>query len=171
MLWADESAQAMTAGLVLVGGDFNGRTAEEPDAADGSTAPLRRSADPVLAGHGRALLQFCHTTGLLMCNGLVAGDVPAQPTSRGRRGDAQAVVDYFLACPRLLSLVRSLRVAPVPPGGGDHCHLRPDISLTPQGVAPPPPPPPPPDAAAGLHHHRRPPTPGGGIHATGSNCC
>lgn len=143
---ADESAQAMAAGLVLICGDFNGRTAEEPDTPDGNAVPPRRSADPVLAGHGRALLAFCHTTGLLLCNGRVAGDVPAQPTSRGQRGGAQAVVDYFLACPQLFPLVRSLSVAPAPPAGGDHCHLRLDISLAPQGAPPPPPPPSPPDA-------------------------
>ena len=128
--------------------DFNGRRAEAPDAADAFETPLWQSTDPVLAGHGRALLQFCRTTGLLVCNGRVAGDVPAQPTSRGVRGDAQAVVDYFLADPQLLPLVRSLRVAPAPLGGSDHCHLRLDISLAPapQGPMPPPPQPPLPDA-------------------------
>lgn len=136
---ADECAQAMAAGLVLLSGDFNARTREEPDVmTDDGTLP-RRSMDPMLSGHGRELLSFCQATGLRMCNGRVAGDVPAQPTSRGQRGTALSVVDYFLACPQLCPLLHSLSVSPTPTTGSDHCHLRLDISLTAQaGQAPPP---------------------------------
>ena len=97
---AEECAQAMASGLVLVAGDINARTAGRSESIDDVAQP-GESVDTVINSHGRALLHFCCTTGLHMCNGRVAGDCPAQPTSRGRSGQANAMVDYYLACPRL----------------------------------------------------------------------
>ena len=161
---AEDCAQAIASGLVLVAGDINARTAGRSESTDDAAQP-RESVDTVINSHGRALLHFCCTTGLRMCNGDVVGDRPARPTNRGRSAQANAVVDYYLACPRLIPLVRSLRASPVPPPDGDHCPLRLDISVTAQQE----------DLAASrppsrLHHRHCAPAPGGGIYVFRGSC-
>ena len=151
--WAaleDDCTQAEAVGLVLVTGDFNARTATQPDwPHDNATRP-RRSQDQVYDARGGQLLELCKNTGLRICNGRVAGDEGGSITSRGTSGQGRAVVDYMLACPRLLPLVQRLSVSQAPLAGLDHCALRIDIALEahpeeedPAAAAPPPPPPPP----------------------------
>ena len=146
-----ECADARAAGLVLVGGDINARTAARADGptGEGDTAPPRESVDRKVNHHGRALLEFCEATGLRIANGRVAGDRPARPTSVGWDRSGTSVVDYFLCCPQLLAACESMYVSPVPPtASGDHCAVRLDIALAAlpcdesrRSPAPPPPPP------------------------------
>lgn len=127
---ADEVAQAQALGLVLMAGDVNARTAAEPDWPADSPAPPRHSQDRTCTARGRQLLAFCIRTGMLICNGRVAGDEQGCATSRGSRGQGCSVVDYFLCCPRLMPLAHRLRISAAPPAGLDHCILRLDITLT-----------------------------------------
>ena len=62
---AEECAQAIASGLVLVAGDINARTAGRSESTDDAAQP-RESFDTVINSHGRALLHFCCTTGLRM---------------------------------------------------------------------------------------------------------
>ena len=130
--WAaleDDCAQAEALGLVLVVGDFNARTATQPDWPHNDVTRPRRSEDQVFDARGGQLLGLCKSTGLRICNGRVAGDERGSITSRGTTGAGRAVVDYLLACPRLLPLVQRLSVSQAPLAGLDHCALRIDISL------------------------------------------
>lgn len=138
---AEETAAAQALGLVLVAGDLNARTATEPDWPADNPAPARNSQDATCTARGRQLLAFCIGTDMRICNGRVAGDEQGCITSRGRSGEGRSVVDYFIACPRLMPLLRCLRVSAAPPAGLDHCILRLDITLTgnnPVAEAPPP---------------------------------
>ena len=96
-------------GDVFVAGDFNGRSADQPDFLlhdyylnvgmnenlRDNEIPLRKSRDLVLDNYGRRLLDLCKSTDLLIANGRLGDDKDIGEftcvTSRGR-----SVVDYLL---------------------------------------------------------------------------
>ena len=121
---------------VLLAGDFNGHTGSLPDFADHSAllqAALDEAAEEVLvpcAMHdaafappprasscvaavceqGKAVLQLCSITGLLIANGRVHGDMLGSPTCFS--GQSPSLVDYLVASPSLLSQAAELQVLP-----------------------------------------------------------
>lgn len=123
---------------VLLGGDWNGHTGSLPDFADHSALleaalevaedvlwpcaaqpsapqPVPRanccSAAPCV--QGKAVLQFCSATGLLIGNGRVHGDEHGSPTCFS--GPNPTTVDYFFCSPSLLSRADRLQVLPEVP--------------------------------------------------------
>ncbi|KAI3427449.1 hypothetical protein D9Q98_010363 [Chlorella vulgaris] len=138
-LLGDEVAQASAcpAGAdVLLAGDINAHTGSLPDVADHSkllhaalheeaaldlapcTAQGSAFAPPpristctaAVCEQGKALLQLCCITGMLIANGRVHGDVPASTTCYS--GQSSSVVDYMAASPSLLSQAAELQVLP-----------------------------------------------------------
>lgn len=138
-LLGDEVAQASAcpAGAdVLLAGDMNAHTGSLPDVADHSkllhaalheeaaldlapcTAQGSAFAPPpristctaAVCEQGKALLQLCCITGMLIANGRVHGDVPASTTCYS--GQSSSVVDYMAASPSLLSQAAELQVLP-----------------------------------------------------------
>jgi len=61
---------------------------------------------------GKAILQLCQTTGLLVGNGRVLGDLEGSPTCHTGAG---SLIDVFLLSPSLLSQAAALRVLPAVP--------------------------------------------------------
>ena len=98
-----------TLGKIFVTGDFNSRTADEPDFLlhdyylnvgmnenlRDNESPLRKSRDIVLDNYGRRLLDLCKSTDLLIANGRLGDDKDIGEficvTSCGR-----SAVDYLL---------------------------------------------------------------------------
>ncbi len=139
---------------VLLAGDWNGHTAAEPDSADHSAllraaydhsgefgeevllpcaeaaaaapAPRASRCNAAVCEQGRALLQFCQVSGLLIANGRLPGDTPAQPTFQ-----SGSVIDYFIGSPSLLQAA-SLRVLPPIPEYRQHHPLA--LQLAPPAV-------------------------------------
>ena len=90
--------------------------------------PVRSSLDAghksvIASTHGQDILQFCKTTGLVIFNGRMAGDVPGQCTLYQKSGSGSSVIDYFIGTPRLLSQGGKLHVMPLMPDT-DHCSVR-----------------------------------------------
>jgi hypothetical protein len=141
---------------VLLGGDFNSHTGSLPDWDDHSVVlqnALEEAAEEVLlpcavqgaacapeprassctaavCEQGRALLQLCCCTGMLIANGRVQGDLAGSPTCY--TSHSSSVVDYFVASPSFVSQAAEMQVLPEVPEYRGH---RP---LTLQ-LAPPPP--------------------------------
>lgn len=155
---AADIAEAQAEGLVLLAGDINARTATVPDfdATDSREgehnaaladvvlcnqecmpAPpvctARNNQDEKTNSRGRALIALCRATGMRICNGRSPGDSEGACTCFPFTG-GRSLVDYFLACPNTMPLVRSLRVSP-PEVGFDHCSLSIQLACTvPAGV-------------------------------------
>mgnify|MGYP001810633397 CR=1 FL=1 len=121
---------------ILVGGDLNAHTGSLQDSADHSAllqaaldddsgelllpcaalataveAPRRASScTAAVCEQGRAVLHFCESTGMLIANGRVQGDLQGSPTFH-----SGAVIDYLLTSPGLFMQAAELRVLePVP---------------------------------------------------------
>lgn len=135
--FGDEVAAALATpgALVLLAGDFNAHTGCLPDTADHSAllqaafeddtgelllpcaAPAAASQPPprmsscnaAVCEQGKALLQFCQSTGVLIANGRVQGDLQGSPTYH-----TGSVIDYFLASPALLQAAELRVLTPVP---------------------------------------------------------
>ena len=113
---------------ILICGDFNARTAEEPDfvrtaelqpflptAPDDEELPdyipQRRNCDKVAPGSqtwGPELLGFCQQNNLLILNGRTVGDECGQCTFQSARG--KSTVDYFIASVHCMTAAKSLHV-------------------------------------------------------------
>ena len=117
-------------GFVMVVGDLNAHV--PPNADDGcdgeilldlgldpefcTMLPPRKSKDThPLDAHGRELLGLCHSSPLVVLNGRLEGDIPAEPT----REKTGAVLDYFLGDMRLWPFLDQLQVMK-PLGLSDH---------------------------------------------------
>lgn len=86
-----------------------------PCAALGAAwAPPPRASGCSMAAcpQGKAILQLCQTTGLLVGNGRVHGDLLGSPTCHTGAG---SLIDVFLLSPSLLSQAAALRVLPAVP--------------------------------------------------------
>jgi hypothetical protein len=71
--------------------------------------PPRSSSCPAaVCDQGKALLQLCCTTGMLIANGRVHGDLHGAPTCYSAH--TASVVDYFAVSPSLLSQAAELQV-------------------------------------------------------------
>ncbi len=112
-------------GTVLLVGDFNARTRQEPDFVDCTslcdvlqipelldTRPSPRSRqnrDTVAScGWHKELLGLCCATGYRILNGRVPGDLEGECTCLANQG--HSTVDYILACPDLLDAAHHLEV-------------------------------------------------------------
>ena len=113
---------------ILICGDFNARTAEEPDfvrtaelqpflptAPDDEELPdyipQMRNCDKVAPGSqtwGPELLGFCQQNNLLILNGRTVGDECGQCTFQSARG--KSTVDYFIASVHCMTAAKSLHV-------------------------------------------------------------
>ena len=113
---------------VLICGDFNARTAEEPDflrtaelqpflptAPDDDELPdyipHRHNCDKFAPGSqtwGPELLGLCQQNNLLILNGRTPGDEYGQCTFQSARG--KSTVDYFIASVKCLTAAKSLDV-------------------------------------------------------------
>ncbi len=118
-----------TKAKVLICGDFNARTAEEPDflrmaelqpylptALDEDELPdyirQRRNKDLLAPGSqtwGPELLGFCQQADLLILNGRTPGDEYGQFTFQNAKGCC-STIDYFVASAQCFSAVKSLHV-------------------------------------------------------------
>ena len=157
LLLGDEVAAAMAAAPggtdVLLAGDFNAHTGNQQDFADHSAllqAALDVAAEDVLVpcsqqdaacdppprastctapvcAQGTALLQLCCATGMLLLNGRVHGDVPAQPTCF--TGHCGSVIDYLVGSASLLAQAAELRVLPQVPEYRGHRPLELTLGL------------------------------------------
>ncbi len=126
-IYDDVATVKSLGGLVLLAGDFNARTRENPDyvrcadLADVLQAPHLQDDDlPQLIpprcnsdkggiqGWGRQLLDLCIDTNLLILNGRVAGDAHGELTCLANKG--ASVVDYFIASPAILEQAAHLQV-------------------------------------------------------------
>ena len=113
---------------ILVCGDFNARTAEEPDflrteelqsflptAPDDDELPDyipdRRNCDKATPGSqtwGLELLGLCQQNNLLILNGRTPGDEYGQYTFESARG--HSTIDYFIASAKCMAAAQSLHV-------------------------------------------------------------
>jgi len=113
---------------ILLCGDFNARTAEEPDflrmaelqpflpnTLDDDDLPddipHRRNCDQGTPGSqnwGPVLLEFCQQANLLILNGSTPGDEYGQFTFQTEQG--RSTIDYFIASAQCMTAVQSLRV-------------------------------------------------------------
>lgn len=134
------AAKAVPGGAdVLVAGDLNAHTGTRQDSADHSAilqAALCEAAEEILAPcaqqdpgfvpparastcgatvcpQGSAVLDLCITTGLLIFNGRVEGDMEGSPTCF--TGHTPTLIDYALGCADLLAQAAELRVLPPVP--------------------------------------------------------
>ena len=145
----EDATVARAIGDVLIAGDLNARVAEQPDFEQSSewgvdaevdmedstaTAIPRSSIDPTVNSHGRELLLFCKSTGMRILNGRVAGDIPAAATSLGSSGEGCAVVDVFLACPKLFQKVESISVGTKLLAATDHNNVTLKLNLRPDNM-------------------------------------
>ena len=129
--WEDHAA------LLEAALEEQGEAAEEvllPCAAlHAAVAPVERQSSCMAApcAQGKAVLQLCSATGLLIGNGRVQGDRPGQPTCYSSE-HTPSVVDIFLFSPSLLSRAAELQVLPAVPEYRVHRPLE-------LWLAPPPP--------------------------------
>ncbi len=150
-LWgffAEEVAEAVGKGHVLVVGDLNARTAALPDhppvGCDMTgmeelfsldrppVCSVRNSADQGKTNKaGRRLLGVCKRTNMRIANGRKPGDEHGAVTFVSSGGGA-SLVDYVLASPALMPLIPDLRVLPAP--SSDHHAILFHVCLS----APPP---------------------------------
>ena len=133
--------KAYAVGEPLLVGDLNARTAGRPDfpldislICDSSEAmdfgnllpvsSVRRSQDArgVVNTSGRRLLKLCMRLGMRIANGRVQGDEVGSLTFVGR-GGGSSLIDYVLASPSLMPLLRQLRVTPAPESDHLAVHL------------------------------------------------
>ena len=150
-LLGDEVAEASATpggADIMLAGDLNAHTGCMPDYADHSAllkAALDEAADEVLApctvhgaslvpdprassctaavcDQGKALLQLCCITGLLIANGRVHGDLLGSPTCYSTQ--SASLIDYMIASPSLLSQAAELQVLPEIPEYRGHRPLR-----------------------------------------------
>ena len=97
-------AAGVSAGTVLVGGDFNARVAIGVGTSGGPVPPFGQNK------HGSSLLELCSTMGLFMCTGHVPGDEHAPPTFRSTARSAPTRPDHVLACSGIFAKVTSMSV-------------------------------------------------------------
>jgi len=141
-------AAAQVEGQVLVAGDFNARTAALPDwdhsewedcqhnaalldvavcnQEDMTMPPVstpRRNQDSTTNQHGHKFIALCRSTDMRICNGRTPGDLHGTCTCFPLTGRGKSTVDYFLACPVLMTKVRHLSVS-APEVGFDHSTVR-----------------------------------------------
>lgn len=109
-------------GVPLVLGDFNARTASEPDwPEDTAPAPPRQSLDTATTcQRGQRLLQLCRELGMRICNGRGSGTNASAATSFGVNGKGKAVVDYALVPADMLPLAT---LSVIDTAVGDHAAL------------------------------------------------
>lgn len=67
----------------------------------------RGFTDATVDGDGRALLRFCHQTGLMLCSGRLPGDTKAAPTLKARTGKQATRIDHVLTTVATLPLLHS----------------------------------------------------------------
>jgi hypothetical protein len=113
-------------GIVLMGGDFNARTATLSDTIDTSNlcellqAPelaktehpsimtKRQNRDASVSGWGRELLDLCYDTGLLILNGQTPGDELGEFTCLANAGCS--TIDYIVGSPAIWQAVTHFEV-------------------------------------------------------------
>ena len=130
-------------GKCLVFGDFNGRTAMEPDfcendenlskfiSDDGTdsidiASPRNNSDYAPVDKNGRCLLDLCISSGLRILNGRVFGDSLGYHTCFSHNGNP-STIDYFLASSCLLGNLKYLQIFD-PNVNSIHCFLRLSLS-------------------------------------------
>lgn len=130
-------------GNCLISGDFNARTAKEPDFCNDDnvryigvpsdyvcdSALARNNMDPhCIDEHGKELLSLCKTSGLRILNGRTVGDTLGCCTCYSPNG-VPSVIDYMLASASLLSNIEYFHVNP-PSDLSIHCMLSTAITAT-----------------------------------------
>ena len=130
-------------GKCLVFGDFNGKTAMEPDfcendenlskfiSDDGTdsidiASPRNNSDYAPVDKNGRCLLDLCISSGLRILNGRVFGDSLGYHTCFSHNGNP-STMDYFLASSCLLGNMKYLQIFD-PNVNSIHCFLRLSLS-------------------------------------------
>lgn len=122
----DEINHFQARGHIVVCGDFNARTGQEPDTLStqgdkhlpgGSNisspiCPPRNNHDHTTNKHGPQLLQLCRSLGLYIVNGRVRGDSYGRYTYSSSLGSS--TVDYFITDLSLES-IRAFTVSPLTP--------------------------------------------------------
>lgn len=112
-------------GACLVTGDFNARTATEPDYCCFDNGmeyidlpvnmkldvpiPRTNSDNHIPDNHGKQLLQLCKTAGIRILNGRFLGDYSGFSTCFSFNG-SPSVIDYMVASEKLLPSVESFHV-------------------------------------------------------------
>lgn len=138
--------------IILIAGDFNGRTATEADYieidhadhipvpdtynADYEELQTRTSKDRVLNTYGRELLSFCKSTQFRIINGRLGTD--------STRGDytcfnncGASVVDYMLTKCEVMSYIKDFEVMPCTVYS-DHCQLSLSLNFAKNTLSVPP---------------------------------
>lgn len=122
----EEINQFQSRGHIVVCGDLNARTGQEPDTLStqgdkhlpgggnisSPTCPPRQNYDKVTNKHGSQLLQLCRSLGLYIVNGRLRGDSYGRYTYSSSLGNS--TVDYFITDLSLVSL-RAFTVSPLTP--------------------------------------------------------
>ena len=88
----EEVIPDMTEEMILIGGDFNVRTAEEGSREEEGERGMRKSKDKIINTGGRALLTLTERKGWIILNGACEGDEEGEWTYLGPRGES--VIDY-----------------------------------------------------------------------------
>ncbi len=131
-------------GACFVCGDFNAKTAQEPDFcienADSDThitlpddyiydLPIKRNNMDIhkLDDYGKQLLSLCKTSGLRILNGRILGDLLGHCTCFSHNGKP-STIDYMLAGTSILNLVNLFHVNP-PNELSIHCLLCTSIKI------------------------------------------
>lgn len=127
-------------GHVFVLGDLNARTSTSPDFPGSTSHPIRepfqsagtepvrsqrRSCDRATAPNrwGRELLSLCIATGMRIANGRVPGDEQGQVTFVCHEREGSSLIDYVLASPDAMPLIKSMCVTPDPESDHSPVHL------------------------------------------------
>ena len=90
----EENIPDVTQELILIGGDFNVRTAEEGSREEEGEKGQRKSKDKVINAGGRSLLSLTERKGWIILNGACEGDLEGEWTYLGPRGES--VIDYCM---------------------------------------------------------------------------
>ena len=117
----------------LVVGDLNARTGDRPDfpaeaswmdasieslsfggSVPVSTLRCSQDASGSVNASGRRVLELCMCLGLRIANGRVHGDEHGALTFVARGGGGTSLIDYVLASPAVMPLMRLLRISPAP---------------------------------------------------------
>ena len=119
-------------------GDFNGRTASEPDfvlnddgnnytplpddyVPDANNLPVRYNQDSVINTSGRQILDFCKTCDVRIANGRIGDRSTSQKFTCYANG-GQSTVDYLLASRSVFHLIKCFSIYPMSQFS-DHCLL------------------------------------------------
>ncbi|CAG2215326.1 unnamed protein product [Mytilus edulis] len=123
-------------GDIILAGDFNARTGDEPDLIQGDSSnhtplfnsyspdldlPSRSSQDNILSQRGKYLIDLCIQDKLRILNGRTFGDTFGQYTSHQPNGSS--VIDYFIVSEYLVKYISFFHVHDFIGTMSDHCQI------------------------------------------------